>query len=344
MTMAQRIKLTTPQAETEISVGENLSGGLRHLDPSPVLLVDERVMSLHGKLFDTFPAVLIPSGEQHKTLQTVERIYRELVRLEVDRSSLLVGVGGGVATDVAGFAASTYMRGVRFGFIASTLLGQVDASIGGKNGVDLDGYKNMVGVIRQPAFVWCDLSLLTTLARREYVAGIAEVIKYGAIRSREFLGYLEDRMQDLLSLDNQVLTEVVTRSVRVKADIVRQDEFESGTRRLLNFGHTLGHAIEREHGILHGEAVALGMVLAARLSHALGCLPADGVSLLESLIARSGLPVERKIDPGQIYEHIRKDKKKSGAIIHFVLLDRPGNAFIREIPLDELKHMLHDLC
>ena len=342
--MTQRIKLTTPSAETEISVGEHLCSGLKSLDPLPVLLVDEQVMSLHGKLFDPFPVVLIPRGEQHKTLQSVERVHRELVRLDADRSSLLVGIGGGVATDIAGFAASTYMRGVRFGFVATTLLGQVDASIGGKNGVNLDGYKNMVGVIRQPAFVWCDLALLNTLDPREYVAGIAEVIKYGAIRNGEFLYYLRDQMARLLSLDMEVLTRVVTTSVSEKVAIVRQDEYESGSRKLLNFGHTLGHAIERDQKILHGEAVALGMVLAARLSHTLGCLSAEGLALLEELIVAAGLPVERKFDPDRIFENIRKDKKKSGALIHFVLLDGPGNAFVRNIPLSELKKMLHDLC
>lgn len=342
--MEQGIRLSARHAETEISVGENLSSGLKNLDPRPVLLVDEKVMSLHGQHFDSFPVVPIPSGEQYKTIQTVEQIHRELVRLETDRSSLLVGVGGGVTTDVAGFVASTYMRGVRFGFIASTLLGQVDASIGGKNGVNLDGYKNMVGVIRQPAFVWCDLSLLTTLARREYVAGIAEVIKYGAIRSRKFLNFLGDHMEGVRSLDMDVLKAVVTRCVSIKADIVQQDEFESGIRRLLNFGHTLGHAIERDRKILHGEAVAMGMVLAARLSHTLGQLGAESVSILERILADAGLPVEPEMDPDRIYDHIRKDKKKSGAQIHFVLLDDLGSAFVRKIPLTELKKMLHDLC
>jgi len=341
--MAHQIILATPLAETEISVGENLTSRLRSLDPVPVLLVDERVMSFHGKLFESFPVTLIPSGEQHKTLQTVERIYRDLARLDTDRSSFLVGIGGGVATDVAGFAACTYMRGIRFGFIASTLLGQVDASIGGKNGVNLDGYKNMVGVIRQPAFVWCDLSLLKTLDRKEFVAGIAEVIKYGAIRNINFLYYLKDHMDGLLSLDKDVLTRVVKTSVSLKVDIVQQDEHESGSRRLLNFGHTLGHAIERDKKILHGEAVALGMVLAARLSHRLGYLPANAVAFLEELVKAAGLPVEIKADPDKLFENIRKDKKKSGEQIHFVLLDEPGNAFVRMIPLTELKMMLHDL-
>jgi len=175
------IKLTTPSGNTSISVGKALSEGLAKLCPKPVLLVDEHVLCEHHDLFGCHTCLVVPSGETYKTLQTVENLYRELVKLEVDRSSLIVGVGGGLATDVAGFVASTFLREVPFGFISSTLLGQVDASIGGKNGVNLDGYKNMIGTIRQPSFVWADLDLLLTLSRKQYISGIAEVIKYGAI-------------------------------------------------------------------------------------------------------------------------------------------------------------------
>ncbi|MCK5136082.1 MAG: 3-dehydroquinate synthase [Bacteroidales bacterium] len=338
------IQLTTPSGDTEISVGELLSSGLHGLEPEPVLLVDEQVQSFYSELFSPFRCITIPSGEQHKTLQTVEGICRELVQMEVDRSSLLVGVGGGLATDIAGFVASTYLREVRFGFISSTLLGQVDASIGGKNGVNLDGYKNMIGTIRQPSFVWCDLSLLNTLPHKEYVAGIAEVIKYGVIRDRDFLHYLKDHMSALLTLDGDVLEKVVTTSVSVKVNIVQQDEKESDLRKLLNFGHTIGHAIERDKKVLHGEAVATGMVLAARLSNTLGLLSASGVEMIEELVGLAGLPVRMDMDPDVLYQNIRKDKKKSGDLVHFVLLEELGHAMIRPIPLTELNHMLHDLC
>jgi len=339
-----QIILTTPSGDTAISVGEGLSSRLQGLDPAPVLLVDEKVQTLHNELFSSYRCITIPRGEQHKTLQTVEGIYRELVHMEVDRSSMLVGIGGGLATDVAGFVASTFLREVRFGFISTTLLGQVDASVGGKNGVNLDGYKNMVGTIRQPAFVWCDLSLLKTLSHREYVAGIAEVIKCGAIRDRDFLYYLKDHMSALLNLDGKVLEKVVTGSVSVKVDIVQQDEKETDLRRLLNFGHTIGHAIERDKKVLHGEAVALGMVLAARLSHTLGLLPGSGVDLIEELVGLAGLPSRMDLDPDQLYLNIRKDKKKSGDLVHFILLEELGSTLIRPIPLTELNSMLHDLC
>jgi len=202
----------------------------------------------------------------------------------------------------------------------------------------------MVGTIRQPSFVWCDLSLLKTLARKEYISGIAEVIKYGAIQDEGFLQYLDDHMQELLALDQPVLEEVVTRSVKAKVDIVQKDEKESGLRKLLNFGHTIGHAIERDRQVLHGWAVALGMIMAARLSVNLGMLKEPDADLLEGLLSAAGLPVEMVLDADVIFENIRKDKKKSGDKIHFVLLDGPGNAVVKPLPMQEFKSMLHDLC
>ncbi len=340
----QQIKLTTPSGNTEISVGAYLSSGLSTIDKPPVLLVDEHVLCEHQDLFGCFKTITIPSGERYKNIQTVENIYRELINLEVDRSSMIVGVGGGLATDVAGYVASTYLRGIPFGFISSTLLGQVDASIGGKNGVNLDGYKNMIGNFRQPSFVWCDLSLLKTLSRKEYVSGIAEVIKYGVIWDIDFLNYLTDHMTELLSLDLKVLEHVVTFSSQIKVDVVQKDEKESDLRRILNFGHTIGHAIEREKKVLHGHAVSIGMVMAARLSFNLGLLPASDVDIIQKLVKSAGLPYEMDLDPEIIFQNIRKDKKKSGENIHFVLLDGLGKTLIKTISLSELKPMIDDLC
>ncbi|RLD56798.1 MAG: 3-dehydroquinate synthase [Bacteroidetes bacterium] len=339
-----QVQLTTPAGACEILVGELLSSRLQMLEQEPVLMIDENVLVQHHDLFEPFRSVIIPSGESYKTLQTVEALYRELVTLETDRSTLMVGVGGGLATDVAGFVASTFLRGTPFGFISTTLLGQVDASIGGKNGVNLDGYKNMVGNIRQPSFVWCDLSLLGTLENREYVSGIAEVIKYGLIWDIPFMDFLEESMEALLKQELSVLEHVVTTSAAIKTDVVQKDEKESDLRKILNFGHTIGHAIERHKGVLHGEAVAVGMVLAARLSHLQGLLTASEVDRVERLALSAGLPVRMKLDPEEIYQNIRKDKKKSGEDVHFVLLKGLGNTIIRPIPLPELKSIVYDLC
>lgn len=340
----QELQLSASTGISKIVVGELLTSRLKLLELEPVILIDENVLIKHHDLFEPFRSVIIPPGESYKTLQTVEHIYRELVNLEADRSTLIVGVGGGLATDVAGFVASTFLRGTPFGFISSTLLGQVDASIGGKNGVNLDGYKNMVGNIRQPSFVWCDLSLLHTLEKREYVSGIAEVLKYGFIRDFKFMEYLEAHMEELLTLKTGVLEHVVATSAAIKLDVVQKDEHESGLRRILNFGHTIGHAIERSKGILHGEAVSIGMLLAARLSQLQGLLTASEADRVEHLITSAGLPAKMELDPEEIYMNIRKDKKKSGDDVHFVLLKGLGNTLIRPIQLKELKSMIHDLC
>lgn len=340
----QELQLVTSTGKTDILVGELLTSRLQLLELEPILLIDENVLVQHHDLFEPFRTIVIPPGEAFKTLQTVEHVYRELVMLEADRSTLLVGVGGGLATDVAGFVASSYLRGTPFGFISTTLLGQVDASIGGKNGVNLDGYKNMVGNIRQPSFVWCDLSLLNTLESREYVSGIAEVIKYGFISDLSFMEYLEVHMEQVLAQEASVLEHVVTSSAAIKAEVVQKDEHESGLRRILNFGHTLGHAIERSKGILHGEAVSIGMILAARLSQLQGLITSAELERVEKLLSAAGLPVKTELDPEEIYQNIRKDKKKSGEDVHFVLLKGLGNALIKTIQLKEIKSMIHDLC
>ena len=340
----QELQLTTSAGSTHIVVGELISSRLQQLEMEPVLLIDENVLIQHHDLFEPFRTVIIPPGESYKTLQTVEHLYRELVALEADRSTLLVGVGGGLATDVAGFVASTFLRGTPFGFLSTTLLGQVDASIGGKNGVNLDGYKNMVGNIRQPGFVWCDLKLLQSLEPREYVSGIAEVIKYGLIRDFGFMEYLEKNMELLLKQKTAVLEHVVTRSAAIKVEVVQKDEHESDLRRILNFGHTIGHAIERNKGVLHGEAISTGMVLAARLSHMQGHLSGSEVDRVEKLISAAGLPASMDLDPMEIYQNMRKDKKKSGEEVHFVLLKGLGNTIIRPFQLAELKSIIHDLC
>jgi 3-dehydroquinate synthase len=340
----QKVQLTTPAGDTQIVVGELLSSRLRTLDQEPILVIDENVLCQHSDIFESFKSVVVPSGESYKTLQTVENLYRDLVKLEADRSSLIVGVGGGLTTDVAGYVASTFLRGTPFGFISTTLLGQVDASIGGKNGVNLDGYKNLIGNIRQPNFVWCDLSLLETLARKEYISGIAEVIKYGVIRDLRFMEYLEGHMEALLNQEPGVLEHVVTSSAAIKADVVMKDERESDLRKILNFGHTMGHAIERHKHIRHGEAVGVGMVLAARLSNLKGLLSASEVDRVEQMVRLARLPTGMELDPEEIYQNIRKDKKKSGEDVHFILLEGLGQAIVRSISLSELKVIVYDLC
>jgi 3-dehydroquinate synthase len=260
-----------------------------------------------------------------------------------DRTTFILGIGGGLTTDVAGYVASTYLRGVRFGFVSTTLLGQVDASIGGKNGVNLDGYKNMIGVIRQPEFIWCDYSMLDTLPDREYRSGLAEVIKYGAIKDRNFLDLLDEKMGALINRDPDLLEEVILRCASIKAEIVQRDEKEGGERRLLNFGHTIGHAVERIEGLMHGEAISIGMVLASRISSILYQFPDDQAERLKSIISKAGLPVGLNFDKERIYDSIRKDKKKAGKQLHFIFLEHLGKAFTDTLDFNKLNNLLDDL-
>ncbi len=329
---------------TSIVIGSGLVSKLSTLkERKPILLVDENVLKLHSELFAAYNCITIPSGEQYKTVTFVESVYRKLVEKEVDRSSFIVGVGGGMATDIAGYVASTYMRGIEFGFISTTLLGQVDASIGGKNGVNLDGYKNMIGTIRQPSFVWCDLSLLETLEKNELVSGLSEVVKYGAIREPNLLSYMEENTEKILSMEPEAMAHIITVSAQTKIDIVESDVFEKGDRKLLNFGHTLGHAIEKLTGILHGEAVSIGMVMAANLSVRLGYLKESESLRLEKMLLSLGLPVKTDLPMADIYTTLLKDKKRAGEMMHFILINSMGKAFIQEIQLDTLEKLLHDL-
>jgi 3-dehydroquinate synthase len=248
-----------------------------------------------------------------------------------------------VVCDIAGFVASTYLRGVRFGFAATTLLAQVDASVGGKNGVNFGGYKNMVGVFRQPEFVLCDPTLLTTLPEKERLSGLGEIVKHAAIGDRACFEFLENAYEKALKLDPAVIEQLVYASVVLKAAIVNRDETEQGERRRLNFGHTFGHAIEKITGVTHGEAVGLGMAAACRLSRKKGLLSEQAVERVIRLIGNLHLPVRIRVDRKALLDALRRDKKREGEKIHFVLLQDIGRAVIEPVPLDELEAMIEDL-
>lgn len=339
-----KLSLNIDEHVTSILIGRNLFQNLEKIsDRRLILLVDENVYKLHEPKFTGMNCLTVPSGEQQKTLSFVEHVMRQMISMEADRTAFLVGVGGGLVTDLAGFVASVFMRGIKFGFISSTLLGQVDASIGGKNGVNLDGYKNMVGVFSQPEFVWCDLDLLESLDQRELASGFSEVIKYGAIRDRLLFDYIEGHREAILARNPEALEKIVAGSASIKVEIVQSDVTEQGDRKLLNFGHTLGHAIEKITGMLHGEAIAIGMVMAARLSLNLGFLDAEEAFRLERMIATAGLPVKTDILPDDLYETVLRDKKRTGDSIHFILLRSIGEAFIHKMDLHSLRTAIHDL-
>jgi 3-dehydroquinate synthase len=330
---------------SQILVGESIDNLDAYLGSrSTVIITDKTVLRLYGEKFPDCPVITIGVGEKIKTLETVATIFSELVDAEADRSTFILGIGGGIVCDITGFVASTYMRGTAFGFVSSTLLAQVDASVGGKNGVNFGGYKNMVGVFNQPEFVICDLSMLKSLPHQEVMCGFAEIIKHGAIADGRLFDFIEGQRDAALALDETVVDYLVRRSVEIKAGVVTQDERERGERRKLNFGHTFGHAIEKLTGIPHGEAVGIGMVLAARLSVAKGWLSANHADRLEKVIDAYGLPVSPPVNRSAMLDALRKDKKREGDRIHFVFLDDLGSARVAEIDLIALHRLSESAC
>jgi 3-dehydroquinate synthase len=334
------VKIKSAGAVSTILVGEQLQNVGNYLPvEAAVVITDTNVHKCWGPQFPRCPVITIETGEGIKDLSTVGHIYQKLLELEADRSAFIVGVGGGIVCDIAGFAASTYMRGLRFGFVSSTLLSQVDASVGGKNGVNFGGYKNIVGVFNQPELVICDLKLLKTLPRAEICSGFAEIIKHAAIADAKLFEFLEENRPKALALDPDVIEKLIYDSVIIKSSIVNRDEKEKGERRKLNFGHTFGHAIEKATGVRHGEAVSAGMVLACEMAVKKGRLTVEDARRLERLLAAYGLPVRLEFDPRTVLDTVRMDKKREGDRIYFVLLDEIGHACVEEIAFKELEKL-----
>lgn len=327
-----------------IHVGESL-GNLRDYVPldRTVIITDSNVKDLYQSELPSCSLIEIGTGEIIKTLETVETIYRKLLEFEAHRSCFIVGIGGGIVCDIAGFVASTYLRGVRFGFVSTTLLSQVDASVGGKNGVNFGGYKNMVGVFNQPEFVICDTELLKTLPQKEMLCGMAEIVKHGAIADADLFSYLEDNYERALDLEAEVIEKLVYDSVVIKSSIVNMDEKEEGDRKKLNFGHTFGHAIEKVTTVPHGEAIGAGMLVASRLSAERGYLNAEDVDRLEMLLKKMTLPTNFKFDKEEVIDALKRDKKRRGDSIDFVLLRDIGRAVVEKIHLKELEKVVKDL-
>jgi len=308
----------------------------------------ERLQAALAPLYKHVHTVALPDGESHKDWQTLNLIFDELLGQGADRQTVLFALGGGVVGDMAGFAAACYMRGVPFVQVPTTLLAQVDSSVGGKTAINHPIGKNMIGAFYQPQRVVCDLDTLQTLPQREMSAGLAEVIKYGPIADMQFLDWIDSHLDALLARDPKALAHAVKRSCEIKAWVVGQDEREGGIRAILNFGHTFGHAIEAGLGFgewLHGEAVGCGMVMAAHLSQRLGLVDEAFVSRLTGLIERAGLPtVGPKLGADVYLHHMRVDKKAQAGEIKFVLIDKPGSAIVRGAPDALVAQVIDDCC
>jgi len=261
-----------------------------------------------------------------------------LIGLHADRKSVLIGVGGGVVTDITGYVASVYMRGISFGFVPTTLLAMVDACIGGKNGIDVGDYKNMVGTINQPDFLLYDVGFLKTLPHSQWRNGFAEVIKHAAIKDLPMFKELENFSILKYGKNKIALQNLIRRNALLKTKVVQQDEFEKDERRKLNFGHTLGHAIEKQYDLLHGEAVSIGMAFAARLSHQL--IAFKGADRLLSLIEQYELPTQLDYDADKAFDLLQHDKKQESNWMNFVLLEKLGKATVEKIPLSILRNYL----
>lgn len=283
---------------------------------------------------------LLPDGEQYKTLESFSSIMNELAAIRATRDSTILALGGGVVGDISGFAASSYMRGINYVQLPTTLLSQVDSSVGGKTGVNLAAGKNLVGAFYQPSAVIIDTDTLSTLPHREYLAGLAEVVKYGLIRDREFFFWLESNMDRLLQREEESLAHAIERSCRNKAEVVAADEREQGQRALLNLGHTFGHALEsvgQYTRFLHGEAVAIGMLLAARLSESIGVATTSFSDQVGQMLEGIGLPVSvpEDFDPVDLLEKMKLDKKVLANRHRLILMRDIGDAIIHESCSDE---------
>ncbi len=306
-------------------------------DVNVIIITDENIFNHHAEKLSAFPVIKFAEGEAFKNQATVDYIIGELIKLGAHRNTFLIGVGGGVVTDITGYVAAVYLRGIRFALVPTSILAMVDAAIGGKNGIDVGVYKNMVGTIRQPEFIFYDYGFLETLPVKEWVNGFAEVIKHACIKDELLFKVLERYSLHEYQADRTLIAELIEKSVEIKTDIVTKDEFEKGERKLLNFGHTIGHAIENLHGIPHGHAVSIGMVAACNLSVQLNNFHAGDAAKIVRLLARYHLPVDVETDHTKVFEVLKMDKKRQGDGIQFILLSKIGKAEIKFISLAELE-------
>jgi 3-dehydroquinate synthase len=306
-----------------------------------IIVTDENVFSKHQKKFKGWKSIVIKAGEQYKVQATVDDIIQQLIDLGADRNTTLIGVGGGVITDITGYVASVYMRGIAFGFVPSSILAMVDASIGGKNGIDVGLYKNMVGVIRQPAFLLYDLSLLTSLPKDEWINGFAEIVKHACIKDAPMFALLEQNKLGYFQKDLANLSKLIQRNALLKTKVVVADEFESGERKLLNFGHTLGHAIENLYQIPHGHAVSIGMGVACKMSASqVGFKDTDRVV---KVLKAYGLPPQFEFDKPEALRILKTDKKRHNQSINYILLKKIGKAEIVPLSFEQIETLINDL-
>ncbi len=306
-----------------------------------VIIADEHVFSKHRSKFKGWNTIVLKPGEQYKIQTTVDNIIEQLLKFQADRKTILIGVGGGVVTDMTGYVAAIYMRGLRVGFVPTSILAMVDAAIGGKNGVDVGLYKNMVGTIRQPAFLLYDYSLLSSLPKKEWINGFAEIIKHAAIKEAGMFKLLEQYSLKEFQQNKKLLSALIEANVKIKTSVVQRDEFEQGERKLLNFGHTVGHAVENLYELSHGQAIAIGMAVASQLSEQISGL--REANRVIDLLNKYGLPTHAQFDKKKVFDILKMDKKKVKKEMSYVLLEKIGRGVVTSIPLQQLQKLIQDL-
>jgi 3-dehydroquinate synthase len=305
-----------------------------------ILITDENIFQSHPNKFSGWDTIVVKAGEVFKQQSAVDEIIGQLIEKEADRNTTIVGVGGGVVTDIAGYAAGIYMRGLKFGFVPTTILSMVDAAIGGKNGVDVGVYKNLVGLIKQPQFLLFDYSFLDALPQEQWVNGFAEIIKHACIKDASLFTYLENESLESFQTNKAKLAELVERNVNIKTAVVIDDEFEKGDRMLLNFGHTLGHAIENIYELPHGHAVSIGMIAASTISTAINNFSPNERQRIIDLVTKYHLPVTIAFDREKILQMLKRDKKRASNDICFILLNKIGDAIARPISIKQLESLI----
>lgn len=333
--------LTFPSGTVDFHLDSSIKK-LRELAPpsSSILVTEENVARFHGKSFEGYRTLTVPAGEDSKSWSTVERLANELVSHEAHTHTTLVGVGGGMVTDLTGFLASVYMRGVPVGFVPTTLLATVDAAIGGKNGVNLGVHKNMLGTVRQPKFILQDTSLLDTLPDTEWSNGFAEIIKYGCISDVRIINTLSHSDVNYFRKNKTGLAELIAGCIDVKTKIVHADEEDTGIRRILNFGHTAGHALERLHNLSHGQAVGLGMLVACLVSEKVAGLDPMVKDKLANILDTYGLPTTLRFNPAEVSQLMRMDKKRTDEGIDFVVMEQLGKVRVESLPFSTIEEAL----
>lgn len=305
---------------------------------STIIITDENLFNAHTKKFKGWNTIVLKPGEAYKVQATVDTVIEQMIGMEADRKTTLVGVGGGVITDMTGYIASVYMRGISFGFVPTSVLGLVDASIGGKNGIDVGVYKNMVGIIRQPSFILHDMLFLNTLPQSEWENGFAEIIKHSCIKDARMFAELETGSLKTYQRKKNDFCDLVRRNALIKIKVVQKDQFEQGDRKLLNFGHTLGHALENQYELSHGQAISIGMTYASHISNVL-CGFKDTKRVV-ALLEKYGLPTYASFDKKAVLEVLKMDKKRVRKEMNFVVLEKIGKGTVRPIPLSQLEEMI----